>query len=305
MLNDYYDVKLKHSRLQELKKYSHFSFIQADICDHARLQEICQEHQFSKIVHLAAQAGVRYSMEHPFSYVESNLRGFVSIAECVRRLPGCHLIYASTSSVYGLNSSVPFRTEDPAQHPISLYAATKRANELLAHSYSHLYGIPSTGLRFFTVYGPFGRPDMALFLFTRKILAGEEIEIYNFGKNKRDFTYVSDIVEAIDRVVAGPNPKGNPAFDANHPVAAQSSAPFVVFNIGCGQVVGVEDFVATLEKSLGLKAKKKMVPAHPGDVEATWADLSTFTSIYGDWKRVELDQGVESFVRWYRGYYHC
>ncbi|SEO25570.1 UDP-glucuronate 4-epimerase [Amphibacillus marinus] len=302
-VNDYYDVQLKRDRLAILEPYDNFTFIEAGLEDRDRLNQVFENNQIDVIINLAAQAGVRYSIENPHAYVDSNLVGFVNILEAARHHKVKHLIYASSSSVYGANAKMPFSTEDEVNHPVSLYAATKKSNELMAHTYSHLYEIPTTGLRFFTVYGPMGRPDMAYFSFTKKILAGESIKVFNNGEMMRDFTYVDDIVEGIVRLIDQP-PKANPAFDRENPNASESYAPYKVYNIGNNQPVKLMDFIQTLEKHLGVEAKKEFLPMQPGDVKATYADIDDLTAATGFKPTTSIDQGLKQFVDWYKSYYH-
>ncbi|WP_394128912.1 NAD-dependent epimerase [Shewanella maritima] len=298
-LNDYYDVNLKLARLDWIGSSSAFEFIRMDIEDAASMNAIFAEHQFNQVVHLAAQAGVRYSLENPSSYMKSNMMGFYSILEACRQYNITHLVYASSSSVYGLNKKVPFSVDDNVDHPVSLYAATKKSNELMAHSYSHLYNIPTTGLRFFTVYGPWGRPDMALFKFTKAILAGESIDIYNHGNLSRDFTYIDDIVDGLMAVMASP-PNLNVAEDD---IGNIGSAPYRIHNIGAGKPVKLLDFVEQLETALGKKAIRNSLPMQKGDLLTTWADTSQFSECYGHSSETSLEGGVEQFVSWYRDYY--
>ncbi len=303
-LNDYYDVSLKQARLDKLQAMAGFRFERLDIADREALRDWWARERPQRVVHLAAQAGVRYSLSHPEAYVEANLVGFGHVLEACRQHGVEHLVYASSSSVYGGNARLPFSERDGVDHPVSLYAATKKANELMAHVYSHLYQLPVTGLRFFTVYGPWGRPDMALFLFTRAMLAGEPIEIFNNGKMMRDFTYVDDIVQGVVRVLDKPA-QPDPAFDAMKPDPATSSAPYRVFNIGNHQPTPLMDYVAALEQALGLSARKTFLPMQPGDVPATFAD----TQALHDWVEFRPDtpvvEGVRRFVDWYRAYYQA
>ena len=303
-LNNYYDVKLKEDRLARLTPQSGFRFMKASLEDRAALEKAFADFKPQRVVNLAAQAGVRYSIENPYAYVEANLVGFINILEACRHGGVEHLVYASSSSVYGANRKLPFSVRDPVDHPVSLYAATKKANELMAHTYSHLYRLPTTGLRFFTVYGPWGRPDMALFLFTRKILAGEPIEVFNHGKHTRDFTYVDDIVEgvirALDRV-----PAGDPAFDALQPTPATSSAPYRVYNIGNHQPVELAHYIEVLEAKLGRKAEKVLLPLQPGDVPDTYADVEELTRDTGYSPSTPIETGISRFVDWYRDFYKC
>jgi len=301
-LNDYYDVKLKQDRLAILSQDDNFTFVNLDLVDSVGMAELFKKNYFQQVVNLAAQAGVRYSLENPKAYVDSNLSGFLNILEGCRHNQIKHLVYASSSSVYGLNSSMPFSVHDNVDHPLSLYAASKKANELMAHSYSHLYGMPVTGLRFFTVYGPWGRPDMALFLFTKAILAGEPIKVFNQGKMERDFTYVDDIIEGIVRLlptIAQPNPE----WDGTAPDPGSSPAPYRLYNIGNHSPVKLLDFIALIEKALGRKAQKELLPMQPGDVPATYADVDDLSRAVGFSPETPLEQGIEKFVKWYRSYY--
>lgn len=291
-LNDYYDVTLKQARLKELEALPGFSFQKVDLVDKPALMALFQEHRFSEVVHLAAQAGVRYSLDNPDVYAQSNLVGFLNMLEACRHHRPEHLIYASSSSVYGSNSKMPFCIEDAVDHPISLYAATKRANELLADSYCHLYGIKASGLRFFTVYGPWGRPDMALFKFTEAMLKGLPIDIYNQGQMARDFTYIDDIVESIARLRTRPPVPVEPAVGVNR-----------LFNIGRGQPVALLDFVNCLEAALGMPAKRNYMPLQAGDVVKTWADISALTEWVDFKPQVAVETGVQAFVTWYRQFY--
>jgi UDP-glucuronate 4-epimerase len=301
-LNDYYDVRLKRDRLHCLSGQGDFRFIEMDIADRSAMAALFANSAFDRVIHLAAQAGVRYSLTHPAAYVDSNLVGFANVLEGCRQHGVEHLVYASSSSVYGGNSRMPFAESDNVDHPVSLYAATKKANELMAHTYSHLYRLPTTGLRFFTVYGPWGRPDMAPFLFTRAILEGRPIDVFNHGQMQRDFTYVDDIVEAVLRV-NDRLPSPDPAYRAANPDPATSDAPYRVFNIGNHQPVSLLDFIGCLEQRLGRLADKRLLPMQPGDVPATWAD----TSALRDWidfaPATPLSAGIARFVDWYRSYY--
>ena len=301
-LNDYYDPALKQGRLAQLKPYERFSFLRLDIADRASMAELFNAHNFDRVVHLAAQAGVRYSLENPNAYIDSNIVGFLNILEGCRQTQVGHLVYASSSSVYGANEAVPFSVHQNVDHPLSLYAATKKSNELMAHTYAHLYRIPVTGLRFFTVYGPWGRPDMALFLFTRKMLADEPIEIFNHGHHARDFTYIDDIVEGVVRTmysIAQPNSQWSGAV----PDPATSSAPYKLYNIGNHKPVALLDFVAAIEQALGKKAEKIMLPMQAGDVEKTFADVDDLARDVGFAPATPLEVGIEKFVAWYRDYY--
>lgn len=301
-INDYYDPTLKQARLARLEKFPGFSNTKIDIADVDALSRLYREKEPQRIVHLAAQAGVRYSLKNPQAYINSNITGFLNILENCRHFGTEHLVYASTSSVYGSNLNMPFAVKNGADHPISLYAATKRSNELMAHSYSHLFGIASTGLRFFTVYGPWGRPDMALFIFTRKMIAGEAIPVFNHGKHRRDFTYVDDIVEGVVRVLDRP-PQPNPDFDWMAPTPDASSAAFRVYNIGHGQPVPLMDYIHAIENELGVEAKMDMLPLQPGDIEANAADVTALERDFGYVPKTTVEEGVANFVRWYRDYY--
>lgn len=301
-LNDYYDPKLKEARLTELNKYNHFTFMKLDLVDKEGILELFNKFSFTYVIHLAAQAGVRYSLQNPHAYVDSNLVSFVNILEACRHNPVKHFIYASSSSVYGANQKTPFSTSDNVDHPVSLYAATKKANELIAHTYSHLYGIPTTGLRFFTVYGPWGRPDMAYFSFTKNILEGKPIKVFNHGNMKRDFTYIDDIVEGIVRLLDKP-PVSNPNWDRMSPDPSSSYAPYKIYNIGNNQPVKLLDFIETLESLLGVKAKMEFLPMQPGDVEATYADIDDLQKAVGFHPSTSIEDGLRKFVKWYRSYY--
>ena len=301
-LNDYYDVTLKQARLDRLTPHPTFRFAKLSIEDRPALEKAFHDFRPQRVVNLAAQAGVRYSIENPYAYVESNLVGFINILEACRHGKVEHLVYASSSSVYGANRKLPFSVQDPVDHPVSLYAATKKANELMAHTYSHLYNLPTTGLRFFTVYGPWGRPDMALFLFTRKILAGEPIDVFNHGHHTRDFTYIDDIVEGVVRTldrVPGPDP----AYDPLHPNSATSSAPYRVYNIGNSHPVQLSHYIEVLEACLGRKAEKNLLPLQPGDVPDTSAEVTELMADTGYRPDTPVEEGVRRFVDWYRRYY--
>ncbi len=301
-LNDYYSVQLKRDRLARLQGHPAFRFVQLDVADRPGMAQLFAAEKFDRVIHLAAQAGVRYSLQNPHAYVDSNIVGFVNILEGCRHNGVQHLAYASSSSVYGGNTRMPFAEHDSVDHPVSLYAATKKANELMAHTYSHLYGLPTTGLRFFTVYGPWGRPDMALFLFTKAMLEGRPIEVFNEGRMQRDFTYVDDIVEGVLRVLDRPA-EPDAGFDAASPDPARSWAPFRVFNIGNQGPVELMAFVEAIENELGIKAQKNLRPMQPGDVPATHADVSALTQ-WTDFKpATSVATGVSRFVRWYRDYY--
>ena len=301
-LNDYYDVNLKLARLARLKVYPHFLEARVDLEDRTAVAELFAVHRPQRVVHLAAQAGVRYSLQNPHAYVDSNLVGFLNILEGCRRQPVENLVYASTSSVYGANTRMPFSVHDNVDHPLSLYAATKKANELMAHAYSHLYGLPVAGLRFFTVYGPWGRPDMALFQFTRNILEGRPIDVFNYGKHRRDFTYIDDIVEGIVRVLDKiPTPNSDWSGDAPDP--ATSRAPYRLYNIGCHRPVELLRYIAVLEACLGHKAQKNLLPLQPGDVPDTYADVQELIHDTGYQPTTSIEEGVVRFVSWYRDYY--
>lgn len=301
-LNDYYDVNLKRARLARLQPCPGFTEVRASLEDRAALTEIFAKHRPRRVVNLAAQAGVRYSIQNPHAYVDSNLVGFVNLLEACRHHGVEHLVYASTSSVYGANTRMPFSVHDNVDHPLSLYAATKKANELMAHTYSHLYGLPTTGLRFFTVYGPWGRPDMALFLFTRHILAGEPIDVFNYGHHRRDFTYIDDIVEGVVRVldrVATPNPD----WSSDTPDPATSRAPYRLYNIGSHRPIELMRYIEVLEDCLGRKAVKNLLPMQPGDVPDTHADVDALARDVGYRPGTPIEDGVARFVAWYRDYY--
>jgi UDP-glucuronate 4-epimerase len=302
-LNDYYDVSLKEARLRDLAPFERFEFVKADIADEARVREVFESRP-SRIVHLAAQAGVRYSLVNPHAYIDSNIRGFLNVLEAARAGGIEHLVYASSSSIYGANTRQPFSEHQNVDHPISLYAATKKANELMAHTYAHLFGIPSTGLRFFTVYGPWGRPDMALFKFTRGILNDEPIPIYNRGQMVRDFTYVDDVVEGVLRVLDRPA-TADEGWNGNDPDPATSHAPYRIYNIGNDRPVLLLDYIAALERTLGKKAKLDLQPMQPGDVASTQADVTELERAIGFRPRTSIDEGIRRFVEWYRGYYGC
>jgi UDP-glucuronate 4-epimerase len=301
-LNDYYDVGLKMARLDLLAGKPAFQFIKLDLADREGMAQLFAEHQFQRVIHLGAQAGVRYSLENPLAYADSNLIGHINVLEGCRHNKVEHLLYASSSSVYGLNRKLPFATEDSVDHPISLYAATKKANELMSHSYSHLYGLPTTGLRFFTVYGPWGRPDMALFKFTKAILAGENIDVYNHGEMYRDFTYIDDIAEAIVRLQAI-IPQQNAAWTVEQGSPASSSAPYRVYNIGNSNPVKLMEYISALEQALGIEARKNMLPMQPGDVLDTSADTAELYRVIGFKPETGVEEGVKRFVEWYKSFY--
>ncbi|MAY71884.1 NAD-dependent epimerase [Halomonas litopenaei] len=301
-LNDYYDVSLKKARLARLEELQNVRFVRLDLADREGVARLFADERFDRVVHLAAQAGVRYSLTHPHAYVDANLVGHLNVLEGCRHQQVEHLLYASSSSVYGMNQVVPFATRDNVDHPVSLYAATKKANELMAHTYSHLYGLPTTGLRFFTVYGPWGRPDMAMFLFTKAILEGRPIDVYNHGEMSRDFTYVDDIVEGIARlleVVPSADPDAGVVDDSPD----RSSAPYALYNIGHGSPVGLMDFIHAIESALGRKAEYNFLPMQPGDVPRTWADTSALYRATGYQPRIGVDEGAARFVDWYRSYH--
>lgn len=301
-LNDYYDVGLKKARLARFQNEPAFTFIQLDVADRTGVAALFADHRIDRVVHLAAQAGVRYSIENPLAYVDSNLVGFVNILEGCRHSVVEHLAYASSSSVYGANETLPFSVHDNVDHPLSLYAATKKANELMAHTYSSLYGLPTTGLRFFTVYGPWGRPDMALFKFTKNILAGEPIDVYNFGKHRRDFTYIDDIVEGVIRVLDRPA-QSNPDWDGLKPDPGSSRAPWRVYNIGNSDPVELLTYIECIEQALGLKAELNLLPLQPGDVPDTFADVANLVRDVGYQPATPVAVGVQRFIDWYRDYY--
>ena len=301
-LNDYYDVGLKEARLARLRAYPGFEFEKADIADRESMARLFAQRRFDAVMHLAAQAGVRYSIENPGAYVDANLVGFANVIEGARRSKVGHFVFASSSSVYGANARLPFAEDDNIDHPVSLYAATKKANELMAHSYAHLYRLPCTGLRFFTVYGPWGRPDMALFKFTRGILAGEPIPVYNRGEMVRDFTYVDDTVEGVLRVIDRPA-QADPAWSATAPTPSSSNAPYRIYNIGNNQPVKLLRYVEVLEQCLGKKAKLELLPLQAGDVPETIADVSRLQSAVGFKPATPVETGIARFVEWYRSYY--
>jgi UDP-glucuronate 4-epimerase len=301
-LNAYYDPRLKEARLAVLTPKPGFAFVHLDLADESGMARLFKDQPFDRVLHLGAQAGVRYSIDKPLAYVASNLAGFAHVLEGCRHQKTAHLVYASSSSVYGLNRATPFSVHHPVDHPISLYAATKKTNELMAHAYSHLYNLPTTGLRFFTVYGPWGRPDMAPFKFTKAILEGKPIDVYNHGDMERDFTYVDDIVEGIVRVMEH-IPAGNPAWSAEHPDPASSPAPYRIYNIGNHTAVKLNYFIACIEKATGRKAVKNMLPMQPGDVLATCADVSDLTRDVGFNPSTPIEVGIQRFVDWYRSFY--
>ena len=301
-LNDYYDVSLKEARLARFSDHENFHFVKIDLADRAGMEALFAEEKFDKVVHLAAQAGVRYSLQNPHAYIESNIVGFTNILEGCRHNQVKHLVYASSSSVYGANETMPFSVHDNVDHPLSLYAASKKANELMAHTYSYLYDLPTTGLRFFTVYGPWGRPDMALFLFTKAILEDRPIDVFNHGKMRRDFTYIDDIVEGVIRVLDHTT-EGNPDWNGMKPDPASSKAPWRVYNIGNSSPVELMDYIKAIEEALGMEAKKNFISMQPGDVPATSADVGTLVHDVGYKPGTPVEDGVACFVSWYRDYY--
>lgn len=301
-LNDYYEVELKLSRLALLKQHTNFQFVKMDVADRLGIAQLFATERFDRVIHLAAQAGVRYSLQNPNAYIDSNVVGFMNILEGSRHNSVQHLVYASSSSVYGGNTKMPFSEHDPVDHPVSLYAATKKANELMAHTYSHLFDLPTTGLRFFTVYGPWGRPDMALFLFTKAILQGQPIKVFNHGNMQRDFTYIDDIVEGVVRVLDRP-PLANTDGELGLSSAAAGSPPYRIFNIGNQHPVPLLDFIDCLEKALGRQAVKEFLPMQDGDVPATYADTEELGSWVGFSPTTNIAHGVGQFVNWYRQYY--
>jgi UDP-glucuronate 4-epimerase len=316
-INDYYNVELKYSRLQELgiskqhikpnvlipsTENEHFSFTKTNLEEGDYLSQLFKENRFDVVCHLAAQAGVRYSIENPLAYINSNVVGFTNILECCKSYPVQHLVYASSSSVYGLNAQIPFATNQHTDHPVSLYAATKKSNELLAHVYSHLYKIPTTGLRFFTVYGPWGRPDMAYFSFTNAILDGKPIKVFNGGEMRRDFTYIDDVIEGVLKVLLKPA-SSDPNWMDTHPVPDSSSAPYRIYNIGNNKPVNLLYFINLLEKELGVEAVKQMMPMQPGDVHVTYADVSALENDFNYQPSILIEDGIRQFVHWYKAYY--
>ena len=301
-MSDYYDVSLKQARLNNLSLNNNFSFLQLDIADRGAMHDLFAAHQFDAVANLAAQAGVRYSIENPAAYIDSNLVGFANILEGCRQGKAGHLVYASSSSVYGGNSKLPFNENHPVDHPVSLYGATKKANELMAHSYAHLYDLPCTGLRFFTVYGPWGRPDMAFFKFTRLMLNGEKIPIFNNGKLTRDFTYIDDVVEGVVRVIDLPA-SADPDFDRSNPTPESSAARHRIFNIGNGSQVNLMDYIHALEQALGIKAQYQMMPMQAGDVEATSADMQRMSEHFNFKPTTDIVEGLGEFTAWYKDYY--
>ncbi|APG25661.1 capsular biosynthesis protein CpsI [Syntrophotalea acetylenica] len=301
-LNDYYDVSLKQARLAQLDGRPNFRFVKLDLADRDGMAALFKTEKFDRVVNLAAQAGVRYSLKNPHAYIDSNLVGFVNILEGCRHNEVQHLVYASSSSVYGANTRMPFSIHHNVDHPVSLYAASKKANELMAHTYAHLYRLPVTGLRFFTVYGPWGRPDMALFLFTKAILEGRPIDVFNYGKMRRDFTYIDDIVEGVMRTLDN-TARPNPQWNGDQPDPGTSNAPYRLYNIGNNNPVELMHLIETLEKALGRTAEKNLLPIQPGDVPATYADVDDLTRDVGFKPSTSIEEGVGRFVAWYRGYF--
>ena len=303
-MSPYYDVNLKKARLDLLRKRNGFSFVEADLADRAAMEELFKNEKFDRVINLAAQAGVRYSLENPHAYVDSNLVGFLNVLEGCRHNGVEHLVFASSSSVYGSNTQKPFSVHHNVDHPVSLYAATKKSNELMAHTYAHLYELPVTGLRFFTVYGPWGRPDMSLFLFTKKILAGEPIDVFNHGDHARDFTYIDDIVEGVVRTL-DQVPKPDPNWNSDAADPGTSSAPYRLYNIGNNSPVELMQFIECLEKALGKKAEKNFLPMQPGDVRETFADIDDLNEAVGFRPDTRLEDGIQRFVDWYREHYQA
>ncbi len=301
-VNDYYDVQLKLSRLANLEAQANFRLEKINLEDRQEISRVFQQEAYDRVIHLAAQAGVRYSLENPHAYIDSNLIGFTNILEGCRSAKTPHLVYASSSSVYGSNTRMPFSIHHNVDHPVSLYAATKKANELMAHTYSHLFRIPTTGLRFFTVYGPWGRPDMALFIFTKAILAGQPIDVFNYGKMQRDFTYVDDIVEGVLRVTENV-PKPDPDWTGDNPDPSTSAAPYKIYNIGNNNPVELMAMIDALENALGKKAERNLQPIQPGDVPATYADVDDLIADVGFRPATPIEEGINQFVKWYREYY--
>ncbi len=301
-LNDYYDVTLKHARLRQLEGMGGFRFVKGDLADRDAIAALFAAEKFERVVNLAAQAGVRYSLINPYAYIDSNIQGFINILEGCRHNGVGHLVYASSSSVYGANTAMPFSVHDNVDHPVSLYAASKKSNELMAHTYSHLYGLPTTGLRFFTVYGPWGRPDMAMFLFIKAILAGEPIDVFNYGKMKRDFTYIDDIVEGVVRTLDHVAP-ANPGWSGDSPDPGTSAAPYRLYNIGNNNPVELMYLIEVIEDKLGIKAEKNMLPIQPGDVPATYANVDALIEDVGFKPETSVEQGVDQFIQWYKSYY--
>ncbi len=301
-LDPYYDVQLKKDRLSQLESFNNFKFVQLDLVDKKGMADLFSKYRFDQVVNLAAQAGVRYSIENPHAYIDSNIIGFMNVLEGCRHNDVFHLVYASSSSVYGLNTRMPFSVHHNVDHPVSLYAATKKSNELMAHTYSHLYNLPTTGLRFFTVYGPWGRPDMALFLFTEAILKDEPIKVFNYGKMKRDFTYIDDIIEGVVRVLDN-IPEANPDWKGEDPDPSTSPSPYKLYNIGNNNPVELMDFIEAIEHALGKIASKRFIPLQPGDVPATYAEVDNLIEKVGFKPETSIIKGVEKFIEWYLDYY--
>ena len=301
-LNDYYDIKLKEDRLKQLQTFKNFRFIALDIADKIAVEKIFNEEKFQLVINLAAQAGVRYSLKNPYAYINSNIMGFMNILEGCRHHPVSHLVYASSSSVYGINTKMPFSVTDNVDHPASLYAATKKSNELMAHTYSHLFGVPTTGLRFFTVYGPWGRPDMSPSLFAHAIFQEKPIDVFNHGKMQRDFTYIDDIVEGVIRILKKPA-TADPLYSRINPNPARSDAPYAIYNIGSHTPILLDDFIGELETVIGKKAIKHLLPMQPGDVEATYASVADLKKAVGFEPKTSLSDGIKQFIDWFRKYY--
>jgi len=301
-LNDYYDVSLKEARLELINSHENFKFLRGDIADHAFMETVFAEERPERVINLAAQAGVRYSLENPRSYIDSNVVGFINLLEGARYNNVEHMVFASSSSVYGANTKMPYSVHHNVDHPLSIYAATKKSNELMAHTYAHLYRLPVTGLRFFTVYGPWGRPDMSPFLFTRKILAGEPIDVFNNGNHSRDFTYIDDIVEGVIRALDNV-PEPNSAWSGDNPDPSTSNAPYKIYNIGNNEPVKLMDFIASIEAALGVEAEKNYLPMQPGDVQDTFANVDALIEDVGFKPETPIDEGVKNFVEWYREFY--
>jgi len=302
IINDYYDPRLKEARLDILERQSNFTFVKLDLANRAATKSLFAEHRFPAVVHLAAQAGVRYSLQHPHAYVDANIEGFINVLEGCRHNDCKHLLFASSSSVYGANTKLPFSVQDNVDHPISLYAASKKANELMAHAYSHLYRIPATGLRFFTVYGPWGRPDMAMFIFAKAILGGTAIKLFNHGNMRRDFTYIDDVSQAVVRLMDLP-PRGNPEWSGDKPDPASSAAPWKIYNVGNNRPEELTHVVSLLEKEFGRSAAKEMLPMQPGDVSATYADVEDLARDIGFRPATKIEDGIGRFAKWYREYH--
>ena len=302
IVNDYYDPRLKEARLDILKRQSNFTFVKLDLANRAATKSLFAQHRFPVVIHLAAQAGVRYSLQHPHAYVDANIEGFINVLEGCRHNDCKHLLFASSSSVYGANTKLPFSVQDNVDHPISLYAASKKANELMAHAYSHLYRIPATGLRFFTVYGPWGRPDMAMFIFAKAILDGTPIKLFNHGNMRRDFTYIDDVSEAVVRLMDRP-PHGNPEWSGDKPDPASSAAPWKIYNVGNNRPEELTHVVSLLEKEFGRPVAKEMLPMQPGDVSATYADVEDLARDIGFRPATRIEDGIGRFAKWYREYH--